>query len=317
MQHAPTDLAALPKAELHVHLEGSIRPATLEELAVREGVSIPSGFDSLNSFIEIYGLAWRTMVKPGDYARLVREYCEDATRSGVRYAELTMATTFRPYDCLAEAVEEAERQRDIHVRFIADSPRGLPIEIAWRMLEAAKGVPHVVAMGLGGQEDLFPPELFAEVFEEARRAGLRSVPHAGEDAGPESVRGAIDVLLADRIEHGVRSVEDPALVAELAARRIPLDICPTSNHRLGVVSSVDQHPLRELWDAGVVVTINTDDPGFFGCSLTDEYAIAGQLLDLDRAGYAQLAMNSIEAAFAPELLKAQLRADIAAWVSRD
>ena len=309
----PTDLDRLPKAELHVHLEGAVRPATLEEFAAREGISVPRSFHNLNTFIEMYGLAWRTMVRPGDYARIVREYCEDALRGGVRYAEMQLTTTFRPFDCLAEAAEEADRWSDITVRFIADAPRGLPIEISWRMLEAAKDVPHVVALGLGGQEDAFPPELFVDVFAEARRRGLRSVPHAGEDAGPRSVRGAIDSLHADRIMHGVRSVEDPALLAELAQRRIPLDVCPTSNRLLGITPSLDDHPLRALWDAGVIVTINTDDPGLFGCTILDEYRIAGRILDADRETYAHLARNSVDASFAPLPLKQQLLTAIEAW----
>src|SRR5438128_2186281 len=149
---------------------------------------------------------------------------------------------------------------------------------------------------------------------DARRALPPQPPHAGEDAGPASVRGALDALGAERIQHGVRSVEDPALVAELAARGIPLAVCPTSNLRLGVVPSLDAHPLRQLWEAGVPVSVNTDDPGFFGCDLVGEYAIAGRLLGLDRAGYARLALNGVESSFAPEAVKAELRAAIAQWV---
>ncbi|MEX2246901.1 MAG: adenosine deaminase [Dehalococcoidia bacterium] len=312
----PADLAELPKAELHCHLEGAVRPATREEFAARAGVSIPTSFDNLNSFIDMYTLAWQTMTSPGDYARIVREYCEDAVRCGVRYAELQLATAFRPYDCLGEAVEAASRQRDIAVRFIIDAPRGLPIEISWRMLEAAKGVPEVVAMGLAGQEDTFPPEAFAEIFAEARRRGLRSAPHAGEDAGPASIRGALDALWADRIMHGVRAVDDPALLAELAERRVPLAACPTSNLLTGVARSVEEHPLRALWEAGACVSVNTDDPGFFGCDLTGEYALAGRMLGLDREGYGRLARNSVEGAFAPEELKAALYAEIGDWVGR-
>ena len=173
----------------------------------------------------------------------------------------------------------------------------------------------MVAVGLGGAEKGFPPEPFAALFAEARRRGLRSAPHAGEDAGPASVRGALDALGAERIQHGVRSVEDPALVAELAARGIPLAVCPTSNLRLGVVPSLEVHPLRRLWEAGVRVSVNTDDPGFFGCDLVGEYAIAGRLLGLDREGYARLARNAVESSFAPEGVKAELRGGIADWLA--
>ncbi len=313
---APSDLAALPKAELHVHLEGTVRPATLQEFSARAGISVPKSFTDLNSFVDSYLLAWQTMSSPGDYARLVREYCEDAARSGIRYAELELATIGRSFDCLAEAAEAASKQSDVDVRFVVGFSRRLPVEIAWAMLEAAKDVPETVAVGLGGPEEEYPPEPFQEVFAEARRRGLRSAPHGGEDAGPESIRAALDSLSAERIQHGVRAVEDPSLVAELAERRIPLAVCPTSNLRLGVVPSLEEHPLRRLWEAGVLVSVNTDDPGFFDCDLVGEYAIAGRLLGLDRVGYGRLALNSVDSSFAPDPLKAELRSAIDDWVSR-
>jgi adenosine deaminase len=312
----PPDLAALPKAEVHVHLEGTVRPATLEKLCARVGIGLPPAFHDLASFVESFSCAWAAMITPGDYARLVREYCEDAAHAGVRYAELELATTGRPYDCLAEAVEAAGRQGDVVIRFVAGTVRNLPVELAWMMLDAARGVPEVVGIGLGGPEDGFPPEPFRDLFAEARRRGLRAAPHAGEDAGPASIRSALDALGADRIQHGIRATEDAALLAELVGRRIPLAVCPTSNLRLGCVPSLDAHPLRELWDAGALVSINTDDPGFFGCDLTGEYTIAGCLLDLDREGYARLARNSVESTFAPETVKADLRSAIAEWVRR-
>jgi aminodeoxyfutalosine deaminase len=206
----------------------------------------------------------------------------------VRYAELQLTTTFRPFDCLAEAAEEADRQSDITVRFIADAPRALPSRSVAHARSREDDAP-CRCLGLGGR-DAFPRAV-RRVFAEARR-GLRSVPHAGEDAGPESVRGAIDVLHADRIMHGVRSVEDPALLAELAQRRIRWMSAPTSNRLLGVTPSLDDHPLRALWDAGVVVTINTDDPGLFGCTILDEYRIAGRILDADREPYTSPATPS-------------------------
>src|SRR2546422_8865257 len=145
-------LATLPKAEVHVHLEGTVRPATLEELCARTGLSVPRSFTDLPSFVEVYSCAWATMTTPGDYARLVREYCKNAARAGVRYAELELATGGRPYDCLAEAVEAASKQRDVVVRFVAGNARDLPLEIGWMMLEAARGVPEGVAIGLRGPQ---------------------------------------------------------------------------------------------------------------------------------------------------------------------
>jgi adenosine deaminase len=310
----PTDLAALPKAELHVHLEGALRPSTMEEFLARDGISVSKTFSGLNEFVDAYAALWQTMTRPGDYTRVVREYCEDAVRQGVRYAELEFAPIGRTYDHLTEALEVAAQQRDMVLRFSVGNVRTFPVEVAWAMLEAVKDVPEVVTFGLGGKEAGFPAAPFAAVFTEARRRGLHSVPHAGEAAGPESVRDALDSLGAERINHGVRSIEDPALVAELAERRIPLSVCPTSNVVLGVVPTLDEHPLRRLWDAGVLVSVNTDDPGFFDCDLLGEYTIAGRLLDLDRRGYARLARNSVDASFAPDELKATLRTEIEDWV---
>ncbi|HEX5480652.1 MAG TPA: adenosine deaminase [Dehalococcoidia bacterium] len=315
-EHAvPHDLRDLPKAELHVHLEGSVRPATLEEFASREGISVPP-FSDLTTFIDTFSAAYQAMVRPGDYRRMMREYCEDAVRSGVRYAEVQLRTAPRGYDCLAEAVEESQRHADITVRFVASIPRHLPLDAGWAMLDGARGCDEVVAVSLGGVEAGYPPEPFAELFAEARLRGLRSIPHAGEDAGPESIRGALDALGADRIQHGIRAVEDAALVRELAGRRIPLDVCLTSNVRLAVVGSYERHPLRTLWDAGVTVSVNTDDPGFFGCDIAGEYAIAGRLLGLDRAGYARLARNSLDASFAPDGLTSEMHAEIDDWEQR-
>ncbi len=313
---APPDLAALPKCELHVHLEGAVRPSTLEEFASRTGLSIPKSFTDLNTFILLYDAAWRTMTQPGDYARMMREYCEDARRQGVRYTEMELSPIGRTYDHVAEALGEAARQRDIIVRFTVGNVRAFPVDVAWSMLEAVKDVPAFVAFGLGGNERDYPPELFRDVFAEARRRGLHSVPHAGEDAGPESVRGALDALRADRIQHGVRAVEDPALLAAIVERRIPLAVCPTSNVLLRVCNTIQDHPLRQLWEVGALVSVNTDDPGFFGCDLTGEYAIAGRLLALDRNGYARLARNSVESSFAPEELKDELRREIEDWAKR-
>jgi len=310
----PDDLAELPKAELHVHLEGTVRPATREEFATRTVVSIPREFTDLNSFVDVYGRIWATMTRPGDYARMVREYCEDVARSGVRYAEVHVTTSARPFPCLEEAVEAAAKQSEVVLQFIVDIPRTFPMEVGWALMEGARGVPRVVGIGLGGSEKGYPPEPFAPLFDEARRRGLRSMPHAGEDAGPDSVRGALGALKAERIMHGVRAVEDAGLVAELAARRVPLAVCLHSNVRLGVVRSLEEHPIRQLWEAGVVVSVNTDDPGYFGYDMVDEYEAAGRLLGLDRPGYGRLALNSVESSFAPDALKEEMRRGIAEWV---
>lgn len=259
------------------------------------------------------------MVRPGDYARLVREYCEDAVRAGVRYAELEIspALTRGVRHRLAEAAEEAAKQRDVIVRLVLGLGRLMDADLALPALDAVRELPGFVGLGLGGPEKGFTNDPFVEAFAEARRRGLRAAPHAGENDGPSSIRSALEMLGADRIQHGVRAVEDPTLLAELAERRVPLAVCPTSNVRLGVAPSVEQHPLRELWNASALVSVNTDDPGFFGCDLTSEYALAGRLLGLDRAGYGQLARNSVESSFAPNELKEELRRAIDEWTAKD
>ena len=316
---APADLATLPKAELHIHLEGAVRPGTLEEFSAREGVSIPRDFTDLNSFVERYMRATQVMIRPGDYRRIVSEYAEDVKRAGVRYAELEISPALGPrtLDSFYEAAEAASDEQDVVIRFVLGLGRLMPHGILDQALDATRNVPGLVAIGLGGPEEGFANEPFAEVFAEARRRGLRSAPHAGENAGPASIRDALASLKPDRIQHGVRAVEDPALVRELAERQIPLAVCPTSNLRLGVVDSLDEHPLQELWAAGVQISINTDDPGFFGCDLVGEYEIAGRLLGLDRSGYARLARNSIDGSFAPEQLKREIRSEIETWETGD
>ena len=318
MTYVPNDLAALPKAEVHVHLEGTVRPATLEELAAREGVSIERIFSDLNSFIGVYQAATRVMTSPGDYRRLVREYAEDAARSGVRYAELEVspALTRAALASFTEAAEAAAQERDVMLRIVLGLGRLMPPELAIGAIDATHELPGMVAVGLGGPEEGFSNEPFAEAFAEAKRRGLRAAPHAGENDGPHSVRDAIETLGAERIQHGVRAAEDPSLLRELAERRVPLAVCPTSNVLLGVAASIEAHPLRALWEAGVLVSVNTDDPGFFGCDLAGEYAVAGRLLGLDRAGYGRLAHNAIEGSFAPDETKAELRVAVEEWVAK-
>lgn len=310
---APDDLAALPKVELHVHLEGTARPATQRELTAREGLPEPGPFRDLDGFVNAFFAVWQSLRQPGDYARLTEEFCEDAVRQGVRYAEVFITPLGRSYDALGEAVAAAARS-DIEVRWVLDVPRQMPHAVGTLMLDLAEDVPEVVGLGLGGPESGFPPEPWAPLFESARERGLFVAPHAGEAAGPESVRGALDALGADRLAHGVRAVEDPALVERLATDGVHLAITPTSNVALGVVGRIEEHPLPALAEAGVPFSIDTDDPGFFGVDLLHEYAVAGELLGLDRAGYAALARASVEGSFAPEPLRAEILAAIDSWL---
>lgn len=241
-----------------------------------------------------------------------------ASRQGVRYIEMTTTPLSLDFEvrreALAMAVAEADAS-DVTVRWIVDVPRLYTEDVGWDLLDAALAQPGVFALGLGGPEAGYPPEAWADVFAKARDSGLLSIPHAGEAAGPESVRGAIDALGAVRIQHGIQALEDPDLVARLRDDGIPLAVCPTSNVLLGGCPDIDSHPLPAIAAHGVVFTVNTDDPGYFGASLLDEYVIAGRLLGLDRTGYANLARTSVETSYAPAELRTEMLAGITAWAA--
>lgn len=319
MHVTPVDLAGLPKAELHVHLEGTISAETAAEFAAREGAPPPPRvFHDLPSFIDSFIATMRTLTRPDDYARITREYCEAAARQGVRYIEMTTTPLSLDFEVRREALRLAVAEADatdVVVRWIVDVPRLFTEDVGWDLLDAALSQPGVFALGLGGPEAGYPPEAWANVFAKAREAGLLSIPHAGEAAGPESVRGALDALGAVRIQHGIRALEDGELVARLRDDRIPLAVCPTSNVLLGGCPGMDAHPLSEIAGHGIVFTVNTDDPGYFGASLLDEYANAGRLLGLGRAGYAALARTSVETSYAPPELRDEMLAGITAWAA--
>ncbi len=270
----------MPKVELHIHLEGSIRPATLLQLARRNGVSLPAQdveglrdfyrFRDFDHFVDVYVTITRCLRTPDDYRLIACEFGADCARQNIRYAEVTftIATNIKytglPWQAIVEGLNEGRAQSRAEFGmdwgWVFDISRNDPgtqervVEIALAARDEG-----VVALGLGGTEADFPPELFERSFERARQAGLPSVPHAGEIAGPESIWAALRLLHADRLGHGVRCIEDGALVEHLRERQIPLEICPTSNIRLGVYPDYTAHPLRRLWDAGLLITVNSDD----------------------------------------------------------
>jgi len=319
-------LAAMPKVELHVHLEGATDPETVWELAARNGVRLPAGtldewrsfyrFRDFDHFIEVYIAATAALREPGDWAFLVERFLANQARQNVRYSEAFLSTSHHldhlPADewlaALAEGAAAGERKYGSRVRFIPDVARQMP-ETRFAVLEfvlRARDAGLAIGLGLGGVEVGHPPEVFTDVYAEARRQGLRVVAHAGETAGPASVRGAVRSLRAERIGHGVRCLEDPALVAELRERRVPLEVCPTSNYCLGVVRRGEPHPLRRLVDAGVFCTVNSDDPPMFGTDLVGEYRLlAEQGFTWDELW--RLSRNAVEAAFLSEDEKAALR----------
>jgi aminodeoxyfutalosine deaminase len=287
-----------PKIELHVHLEGTVRAATLLGIARRNGYELPAdtveGLASLyeyrnfEHFIQVWILTTNALRTAEDFRQVVVDYAAEAAVHGAVYIE----GIFSPAERVARGVEwdeifsgycdgaqEAEELYGIAVRLTPDIYRGASDEAAESVVRhsAAYRDRGVVGVGLGGLEAQFPPEPYARVFELARSEGLGSVPHAGEVGGPESVRGALDALQADRIRHGIRAVEDPELVAELAERQIVLDVSPVSNVRTGAVPSLAEHPLSKLAEAGVLCSISTDDPAMFDTDLTQDYAAAGSL----------------------------------------
>ncbi|MEV0638366.1 adenosine deaminase [Streptomyces sp. NPDC050619] len=325
----PRDLLRLPKAHLHLHLEGSMRPATLAGLARRPGVPVPDmeAYDSFSEFGLRYDDAVSLIRSEDDLRRVVREVVEDAAADGavwlepavnpVRYGQLFGRGSAYVLDLLLdEALGAAERAGigcGLLVTALRHQDPREAVDLA--RLAATRAQGGVVGFGLAADESLHPPEPFAEAFALARAAGLIAAPHAGELAGPESVRGALDALGAQRVQHGVRAVEDAALVTRLAAEGVTLDVCPTSNFRLGVVDSVAAHPLPRLLDAGVRCTLAADDSLLFGSGLLDEYASARTVLGLSDDALAQVARSSLEASGAPEETVRAGVAGVATWLT--
>jgi len=319
-----TFIRRMPKVELHVHLEGSIQPETLLLLAERNNVTLPYRtveglrqwykFIDFPHFVEIYLAISACICSPEDIEFIAREFLRGQAAQRIRHSEVTFSpythySTNRriPFEdqlaALGRAREWAAGELGISVGWVFDIVRNVrPVEHGLTVADwAISGMKSgVVALGLGGLEAGNPPELFQEAFDRARAAGLPAVPHAGETAGPESVRGAIRALKALRIGHGVRCLEDPELVAELRDRQIPLEVCPTSNVCLGVAPSLAEHPLPRLRDEDLYVTINSDDPSMFNTTLTDEYLRAAQILGCGAEAIEQLAINAVRASLLPE-----------------
>jgi len=289
-----------PKIELHVHLEGTVPPERLRTIAKRNGYPLPSDLESryrfrgLSHFIEVFVLAVGALQRYDDFRQVVVDYAGAAKAHGAVYLEGIFAPRIRhgldPDEVFSGYCDGAQEARELHgveVRLTPDIPRDYSLEeaVATARYALAYRERGVVGLGLGGREDGQPPEPFAPAFALARDGGLAAVPHAGEGAGADSVRGALEALGARRIRHGVRAVEDAGLVRELAARGVVLDVCPISNLRLGIVSSLERHPLPRLVAAGVDCSISTDDPALLATDLTRDYAVAARLGLSPRAAY--------------------------------
>lgn len=325
-------IRGLPKAELHLHIEGTLEPELMFELAERNQLEIPYGsvdevraayeFDDLQAFLDIYYQAAEVLRTEDDFADLMAAYLHRAVADGVRHAEIffdPQTHTERGVD-VGTVIRGFARARmaaaaDISTTLILCFLRHLPARSAVEVLEASLPyLEHLQGVGLDSGEAGNPPELFAEPYRLAVEAGLRPVAHAGEEGPAEYVRAALDVLGVERIDHGVRASDDPELVRRLAEEGIPLTMCPLSNQKLKVVPDLADHNLKELMHAGVMVTVNSDDPAYFGGYVADNYLAIAEALDFSHDDLARLALNSIEASFLPDDRKAALREEITVYV---
>ncbi|MFI8826428.1 adenosine deaminase [Streptomyces sp. NPDC053431] len=324
-------IAGLPKAELHVHHVGSASPRIVSELAARHPDSkVPTDpealadyftFTDFAHFIEVYLSVVDLVRTPEDVRLLTYEVARDMARQNIRYAELTVtpySSTRRGIDehAFMAAIEDArvaaENELGVILRWCFDIPGEAGLEAAEETARLAVDLrpEGLVSFGLGGPEIGVPRPQFKPYFDRARAAGLRSVPHAGETTGPQTIWDALNDLGAERIGHGTSSVQDPELLKHLAEHRIALEVCPTSNIATRAVERLEDHPLKQMVEAGVLVTINSDDPPMFGSDLNNEYAVAARLLDLDERGLAALAKNAVEASFLDEAGKARITEEI-------
>jgi aminodeoxyfutalosine deaminase len=337
---AATDplLAALPKVELHVHLEGSIAAGTAAQLATRHGEDptevlgvepdpvaeggwrYPPRFDSFTHFVDTFVATTHQVRSPDDLATVAAAFARGQAAQGVRYTEATFTALtvvdhgMDPTTMWAALREGFAAAPDTEVALIVDSVRDLGVEASYRTVElVADADAPIVGLGLTGVENAIPERDFRHLREAADDLGLGLAVHAGETGTPDNVRAALDELGADRIGHGIAAVHDRELVARLVLDQVVLEVCPSSNLVLGLVDDLDDHPIRRLVDAGVLVTVNSDDPPFFATTLTDELAHARRLLGLDRAGLADLQRRAARASFAADHTRSELVRAVDAW----
>ena len=327
-------LQTMPKFELHVHIEGAADADTYFEIAQKNDIDLPVEsrqewqrffeFRDFPHFIEVYTAAVNCLKTTDDYGLLIDNFFKHQSEQNIVYTEAYLSATFiieqfedeAALDAIEAAVIAGQDKYGVVVNLIPDIARMMP-ESQQQVLDfVLKGKRRglFIGLGLGGLEKGFPAGLFTETFEEARRAGLRTVAHAGEADGPESIWGAIDGLQVERIGHGVRCIEDPALVETLRLRQIPLEVCPVSNYCLGIVKQGEMHPIREMCDAGLYCSINSDDPAMFSTSLTNEF------LTLASLGFSwpelqRLNRNALEASFLDDAKKEHYRDQLKLWGS--
>ena len=327
-----TWITKMPKVELHVHLEGSVRPETLLLLAKRHHIRLPAStveelrawytFTDFAHFIEIYMAISSCLRTPEDMELIAREFLAGQVAQNIVYSEVTWTPLNQYHTSRMGFAEQlaainrgrawAEKELNVRMSMVIDIPRGVPVEEGelsadWAIQSRGNGV---VAFGLGGPEIGNPPEVYTNAFARTRAAGLPGVPHAGETAGPASIWGALRDLQAVRIGHGIHCLEDPLLVAELRARQVPLEVCPTSNVCLKQAPSFEQHPLPRLLAEGLFVTLGSDDPPMFNTTLTEEYLQVARVFGFGAKEIKALALNGVKASFLPEGEKQDLEVKI-------
>ena len=323
----------LPKAELHLHLEGTILPSTLVELSARHDarpITLPEAealykFDDFTGFLESFKAVTRLLIGPDDYELAAWRMMEHLAEQGIVHAEVYISVgviylwrnhdpaAFEPiFEGLERARERAERELGLSIYWIFDAVRHFTLEEAERVflkaIELKPAHPSIIGIGLGGDERRTGSEPFRDLYAQARAAGLRLTNHAGETTGPEAIREALSIG-SERIGHAFSATKDFYLMQDMKERGIPLELNPTSNVRTGVCPSLARHPLRKYFDQGLLVTINSDDPAFFGSDLANEYLLAHTVQRFTRKELRELAKNSIRASFLPETEKAK-------WLSR-
>jgi adenosine deaminase/aminodeoxyfutalosine deaminase len=314
-------ISQIPKVELHLHLEGSIRPDTLIELAARkswlkskvadwiaERTRECYRYHSFEAFLRAFGLISLLLEGPDDYALITTRLLEWLSEQNIRYAEVTLSvgvllwkkqSVETVFEAIQSAASEAESRTGVRVNWIFDAVRQFGVDhvravLGWAKHHAEQGV---VAFGIGGDEVRGPAELFVDIYREAHDAGLHVTAHAGEAAGPDSIRAAIELLRAERIGHGLTAWQDPELMAMLRDERVPLEVCPTSNVCTRLIAQIEDHPLPKFLNAGLLVTLNSDDPGMFGTSLEGEFRAAATHFKLSRQQVTQLCGDAIRASF--------------------
>jgi adenosine deaminase/aminodeoxyfutalosine deaminase len=324
-------VSRLPKVELHLHLEGAVRPETLIELSqnksglrqkVDEWITARNSqgfrYGNFREFLVAFGIISLLIETPRDYALITTRLIEWLAEQNVEYAEIIFAAGVvlwkkQQVDAVFEAVsgaaQEAEVQTGVRVKWIFDATRQFGVDhvrevMKWAARYRSQGV---VAFGIGGDEAAGPAGLFPDIFREARNLGLHCVAHAGEACGPESIRDAVELLGAERIGHGLTAIHDANVMALLRERRIPVEVCPSSNVSTGLIARFEDHPLPALLEQGLMVTLNSDDPAMFGTNLQAEFVQAARCFDLGREALAGLCRNAVDAAFLSEAEKQMLR----------